>query len=85
MDKNPPANAEDTVSVPGPGRFHVLQGNSTHAPWLLIQRSRVREPQLLSPLPRAHAPKQEKLPQWEVRASHLEEPHLAAARETLPQ
>ena len=37
MDKNPPANAEDTVSVPGPGRFHVLQGNSTHAPWLLIQ------------------------------------------------
>ena len=25
--KNPPANAEDTGSVPGLGRFHILQGN----------------------------------------------------------
>ena len=25
--KNPPANAGDTGSVPGPGRFHMLWGN----------------------------------------------------------
>ena len=27
MEKNPPANAEDTGSIPGPGRFHVSQSN----------------------------------------------------------
>ena len=25
--KNPPANAEDTGSISGPGRFHVPHGN----------------------------------------------------------
>ena len=25
--KNPPASAEDTGSIPGPGRAHMLQGN----------------------------------------------------------
>ena len=25
--KNPPANARDTVSIPGPGRSHMLQNN----------------------------------------------------------
>ena len=25
--KNPPANAGDVGSIPGPGRFHMLQGN----------------------------------------------------------
>ena len=25
--KNPPANARDTGSTPGPGRFHMQQGN----------------------------------------------------------
>ena len=25
--KNPPASAEDTGSIPGPGRSHVLWGN----------------------------------------------------------
>ena len=24
---NPPANAGDTGSIPGPGRFHMSQGN----------------------------------------------------------
>jgi len=24
---NPPANEEDTVSIPGPGRFHQQQSN----------------------------------------------------------
>ena len=27
VDKNPPANAEDMGSSPGPGRFHMLQSN----------------------------------------------------------
>ena len=26
-DKNPPANAGDTGSTPGPGRFHTPQSN----------------------------------------------------------
>ena len=25
--KNPPANAENTVLIPGPGRFHMPQSN----------------------------------------------------------
>ena len=47
-----------------------------HEPQLLSLCSRAREPQLLSPrattteahVPRAHAPQQEKPPQWEARA-----------------
>ena len=27
MDKNPPANARDTGSIPGQGKFHMLWGN----------------------------------------------------------
>ena len=27
VDKNPPANAGDTGSIPAPGRFHTLQSN----------------------------------------------------------
>ena len=45
--KNPPANAGDTGSSPGPGRSHMLRSNETRAPQLLSLRSRVREPQLL--------------------------------------
>ena len=30
--KNPPANAEDMGSSPGPGRSHMLQSNWAHAP-----------------------------------------------------
>ena len=29
MVKNLPADAGDTGSIPGPGRFHMLQGNAT--------------------------------------------------------
>ena len=35
MVKNPHANAGDTSSIPGPGRFHMLRGDKTHAPHLL--------------------------------------------------
>ena len=31
MVKNPPANAEDTGLIPGPGRFHMLQGKHPRA------------------------------------------------------
>jgi len=27
VEKNPPANAGDTGSIPGPGRFHMPQSN----------------------------------------------------------
>ena len=27
MDKNLPANAGDEVSIPGPGRFHILKSD----------------------------------------------------------
>lgn len=32
VDKNPPANAQDTGSVPGPGGSHMLQNSSVAAP-----------------------------------------------------
>ena len=47
--KNPPANAGDTGSSPGPGRPHMPRSNSACAPQLLSLRSRAREPQLLKP------------------------------------
>ena len=66
--KNPPANAGDMGSSPGPGRSHMPLSNEAHAPQLLSLRSRAREPQLPSPrattteahAPRAYAPQQEK-------------------------
>ena len=46
--KNPPANAGDTGSSPGPGRFHMPQSNWAREPQLLSLRCRARKPQLLS-------------------------------------
>ena len=45
-----PANAEDTGSIPGPGKSHMPQSNKAHEPQLLTPHSRPHEPQLLSPL-----------------------------------
>ena len=47
--KNPPVNAGDMGSIPGPGRPHMLRGNSARVPQLLSLCSRARERQLLSP------------------------------------
>ena len=47
--KNPPANAGDTGSSPGPGRSRMPQSNKARAPQLLSLCSRAREPQLLKP------------------------------------
>ena len=74
--ENPPANAGDTGSSPGPGRSHMPRSNEALAPQLRSPCSRACEPQLLSPratttetrTPRARAPHQEKPPQWEARA-----------------
>ena len=58
--KNLPANAGDTGSSPGLGRFHMLWSNKACAPQLLSLRSRAHEPQLLSPratTTEAHAPR----------------------------
>ena len=73
--ENLPANAGNTGSSPGPGRFHMTRSNEAHAPQQLSLGSRAHEPQLLSPWattteacsPRASAPQQEKPPQWEAR------------------
>ena len=54
--KNPPANAGDTGSSPGPGRSHMPQSNSAHAPQLLSLRATTTEAWAT----RAHAPQQEK-------------------------
>ena len=54
--ENPPANAGNTGSSPGPGRSHMPRSNSARAPQLLSLRSRARAP-------RAHAPQREKPPQ----------------------
>ena len=61
-----------TGSIPGPGRSHMLWSNSAHVPQLLSLHSRACEPQLLRlsatttevRVPTAHAPQQEKPPQW---------------------
>ena len=50
--KNPPADAGDTGSSPGPGRFHMPRSNTTTE----------------ARAPRARALQQEKPPQWEACA-----------------
>ncbi|KAM9077265.1 HEPACAM family member 2 isoform 9-T10 [Megaptera novaeangliae] len=54
--RNPPANAGDPGSIPGPGRSHVSRSNQAHAPQLLSLHSRARELQLLSLHSRSHEP-----------------------------
>ena len=74
--KDLPANAADMGLSPGPGRSHMPQSNKARVPQLLSLHSRAHEPQLLSlhaaateaHTPRAHAPQQEKPPQWEAHA-----------------
>ena len=61
--RNPPANAGDTGSSPGPGRYHMPQRNWAHAPQLLSLWATTTEARV----PRARAPQQEKPPQWEAR------------------
>ena len=60
VEKNPPANAEDTGSIPGPGRPHMPWSNLIRASQLLSLCPKAREPQLPSPraaTPEAHVAK----------------------------
>ena len=50
MVKNPPANAGDTGSSPGPGRSHMPRSNEAHALQLLRLHSRAHAPQQEKPL-----------------------------------
>ena len=49
--KNPPANAGDTGSTPGPGRSHMSRSIEASVPQQLSLCSRARESQLLSRCP----------------------------------
>ena len=74
MEKNLPANAGDTGSIPGPGRIHMHRSNED---WV---------PQLLSPHFRAWARQQEQPQQWEARAPQLEsDPHSPQLEKALAQ
>ena len=44
MDKNLPAKVENTGSIPGLRRFHMLWSNEVNAPQLLNPRSRIHAP-----------------------------------------
>ena len=50
--KNPPANARDTGSIPGPGKSHMPRNNEAHAPQLLSPHATITE----ACAPRARAP-----------------------------
>ena len=54
MVKNPPANAGDTGSSPGPGRSHMPRSNQARLPQLLSPHATTAE----AHAPRAHAPQQ---------------------------
>ena len=57
--KNPPANAGDTGSSPGPGRYYMPRSNKARAPQLLSPRATTTEARA----PRVRVPQQEKPPQ----------------------
>ena len=54
MVKNPPANAGDMGTSPGPGRSHMPQSNYDHKPQLLSPRATTTAARV----PRARAPHQ---------------------------
>ena len=67
--KNPPCNAGDTGSIPGPGRYHMLRSNEA----CVLQLLSPPEPQLLKPTrPRARAP-HARSHQNEKPLNHIEE------------
>ena len=99
MDKNPPANAGDTGSIPGLGRFHMPWSSWAHAPRLLLSLcSRAHKTQLPSPhaaatescAPRPCALKQQKPLQWEAHAQlqrslHSQQLEKAQAKQQRPK
>ena len=76
MDKNPPANAENVVSIPGPERFHMLQSNYTCGQ---KDRAWTLEPVLCNK--RSHcSEKPAPCNQESSRSPQLEEAHLKATK-----
>ena len=90
VDKNPPANARDTGSVPSLGRLHTPQSTwpmcHSHQVCTLQLTScnyQTHVPQLLKPVcPKACAPQQEMSLQWRACALLQEYPPLATIRES---
>ena len=81
--KNPPADAGDTGSSPGPGRSHKPWSNKARAPQLLTLRSRAREPQLLKPTRLEPVLRNKRSHRSEKPAHRNEEyPPLATTRES---
>ena len=87
--KNPPADAGDTCSVPGPGSPHVPWSSEAPVTWLLSQCSRAQEPLSTEP-PQYWAPEpglhnkgscKEKPDHWNERVTPL----LLATRENPKQ
>ena len=73
MVENPPANAEDTGSIPDPGRSHMSWSDWACVPQLLSLYSRAQELQLWKPTPPgAGGQQQEKPLQWTAYALQLE-------------
>ena len=62
MNKNPPANAGDTGSIPGPGRFHMMWNIQACVPQLLSAHAATPE----AHMPRACALQQTKSSQQEA-------------------
>ena len=82
MVKNPPANAGDMGSIPGPGRSHMPWSSQAHAPQLLNLCSRAREPHLLKPACiKLMLPKRSHRNEKPVHPNK-EQPLLAATRES---
>ena len=50
MDKNPPANAGDMGSIPGPGRLHMLRSSQACVLQVLSLHRTALKLQLLEPL-----------------------------------
>ena len=73
MVENPLADAEDTGSIPDPGRSHMSWSDWACVPQLLSLYSRAQELQLWKPMPpRARGQEQEKPLQWTACALQLE-------------
>ena len=73
VDKNPPTNAGDVSSIPGPWRFHMPQSSYACAPQLLSLRSETWELQQRKPMcPRAHGQQHTKPSQWEAHSQQPE-------------
>ena len=77
VDKKLPANAGDTGSIPGPGRFHIPWSNQTQAPQLLSPRAATAK----ACMPRACTPQPESSPcSQQLEKAHAQQRRPNAAK-----